>query len=500
MPKANLGIGVSNLGPISDGNVTLRPLTIFIGPNNAGKTYFAQTVYSARKAVERAEPARDIRLTADQMRQVVDKAASERSQKSLVLPQSVQKEATSWILEALREGGRLLKDRVGAYFAVPDTGVIARWDQDEALSIQVSFSRQDTDPSLLLTTTGDTPDLYDELKALYEDRLNIRLPLRHIVRDIERHLGLGDEPRRDAPNFPMPYPLQDAIWNAFLQHSGLAGTAHYLPSGRSGLLAAWTDVVKLQGDRIRDRFGLAEAHSVSLGGVALDFITASARVLGPRRGRSPYHYQELRRRTHHRGQMRPATELLRQLMEGDIDTEADEDGIPILEYRHGPHAIPVQRASSMVADLAPLAMWIDHILVSGDLLIIDEPESHLHPAAIRKLARVLVRLVGCGIEVLCATHSPVLLHEISNCILRRRVAELEHAEIDGSASLQFDTIDTNDIAVYRFSRIDGTNPVTVSPIQVHPDWGISEDDFAEIAMDQINESAELHDQLNLFGS
>lgn len=37
-------VEVENLGPIKKGEVELKPLTVFIGPNNTGKTYLAYLI------------------------------------------------------------------------------------------------------------------------------------------------------------------------------------------------------------------------------------------------------------------------------------------------------------------------------------------------------------------------------------------------------------------------------------------------------------------------
>jgi predicted ATPase len=39
-----LEVEVENFGPISSGRVRLKPLTIFIGPNNSGKSYTAMLI------------------------------------------------------------------------------------------------------------------------------------------------------------------------------------------------------------------------------------------------------------------------------------------------------------------------------------------------------------------------------------------------------------------------------------------------------------------------
>ena len=43
-------IAVENFGPIAKANIDLRPLTVFVGPSNTGKTYFATLVYALHGA------------------------------------------------------------------------------------------------------------------------------------------------------------------------------------------------------------------------------------------------------------------------------------------------------------------------------------------------------------------------------------------------------------------------------------------------------------------
>lgn len=44
--KIELAIEAKDFGPISGGKITLKPLTLFIGPNNSGKSYAAMLVHS----------------------------------------------------------------------------------------------------------------------------------------------------------------------------------------------------------------------------------------------------------------------------------------------------------------------------------------------------------------------------------------------------------------------------------------------------------------------
>jgi len=45
-------IEVYNFGPISEAKVDLRPLTVLVGPNNTGKSYFATVLYALQRAIK----------------------------------------------------------------------------------------------------------------------------------------------------------------------------------------------------------------------------------------------------------------------------------------------------------------------------------------------------------------------------------------------------------------------------------------------------------------
>ena len=47
-----LTISVKNFGPIAEGSVDLKPLTIFVGPSNTGKSYMATAVYAVMQGFE----------------------------------------------------------------------------------------------------------------------------------------------------------------------------------------------------------------------------------------------------------------------------------------------------------------------------------------------------------------------------------------------------------------------------------------------------------------
>lgn len=45
-PRDFLRFDISNFGPVSKGRISLRPLTILMGPGNSGKSYAATMIYA----------------------------------------------------------------------------------------------------------------------------------------------------------------------------------------------------------------------------------------------------------------------------------------------------------------------------------------------------------------------------------------------------------------------------------------------------------------------
>lgn len=477
--RADLRLVVDNLGPIRHADVALRPLTVLIGRNNTGKTYLAQALYAVHKAIESFPLGRPESLTDREheslLEVLVPHMASEHSEPPLQvqdLPDELRAKVTDWVHRTLEGTGQALNQRLHAYFGVSDLADITRWGandlvmnvlQDDDTLLFDSRGNASVDPSALLSVSIDD-----------EDALGFPPFARLLPRN-------GDDHENEFLRQQLAWMLASNVWQGYAEQVQLGGSAHYLPAGRSGLLHAWTDVVKLRLQLERDRFGLVRPDS-DLGGVALDFISSLADMLGQhpryrhRRQLSLFHEDE-------------SLALLQELMDGKIRAGSETDMVPTLEYEQDGHMLPIRRASSMVADLAPLAMWIDRLIQPGDLLIIDEPESHLHPEAIRLVARVLVRLVNENVRVVCATHSSVFLHELSNCILRGQLGESEQDLDDGPA--HGDVLALDDIAVHRFHRPGPTDPVEVEQVIIEPDWGIPEDEYVDVASDLSNDTARL---------
>lgn len=368
---------------------------------------------------------------------------------------------------------------------------LTRWEQGKSARVELHRSFDgDTSTCLFGTDSTSTPGLGSDDVTVTLDPFDYD-PEGRSARFVHPSSDGGD--KEAWLNLQASRSLSADAWFGYLEYAGLSGGAHYLPAGRSGLLNAWTEVVRLRLELERASLGLPTARDPALDGVALDFISSLAGLLGARtrdRWRSPGPRSRRKKTSVTAGSLG----LLRQVMGGEIISGSGDDMVPTLAYEQAGHRIPIRRASSMVADLAPLAMWIELIVRPGDLLIIDEPESHLHPEAIRLVARVLVRLVDEGVNVVCATHSPVLIHELSNCLLLGQSLDVTSQDADRGYEA-IDRLGLEDIAVYRFHRTDPVGPVEAMQVEIEPDWGIPEDEYVDVATEQSDDTSRLIDSL-----
>lgn len=73
--------------------------------------------------------------------------------------------------------------------------------------------------------------------------------------------------------------------------------------------------------------------------------------------------------------------------------------------------------SSTAKTFFGLWSYLNHLAQPGDCLMIDEPELNLHPQNQRNIARLLAELVNRGIRVVVSTHSDYMVREWGNLVM-----------------------------------------------------------------------------------
>ncbi|MCA2619115.1 MULTISPECIES: AAA family ATPase [unclassified Microcystis] len=79
--------------------------------------------------------------------------------------------------------------------------------------------------------------------------------------------------------------------------------------------------------------------------------------------------------------------------------------------------LSMDESSSAVRSLLDIGFYLRHEARIGDLLMVDEPELHLHPENQRRIAKLFARLINIGIKVFITTHSDYIIKEINTLIM-----------------------------------------------------------------------------------
>lgn len=112
--------------------------------------------------------------------------------------------------------------------------------------------------------------------------------------------------------------------------------------------------------------------------------------------------------------------------------------------------IPI--ASSMVKELSSLVLYLRYLATPGDLLIIDEPEMNLHPLAQVKIIEFLATLVNSGLKILITTHSTYVVDHLSNLMdaykHKSKTEIIENFMLEREDAL----IDQNKVSIYEITE------------------------------------------------
>lgn len=318
------------------------------------------------------------------------------------------------------------------------------------VSIRVTGSRK---PEYRIATPKDVLPFLKQLPGVLEARFGERfkVPIAAVMAD-----------------FPLEV-FADIAFEGCLGY--LAGDiprgTYYLPAARSGFLQSHRALASFVMNRA-PLVGIETLAIPKMTGVIGDFIGL---LLGLQ-GRKPGEYATL------------ADSLERDVMSGTVKVRPGPSGYPEMSYQMGNSEVPLHRTSSMVSELAPIALYLKHILKAKDLLIIEEPESHLHPQSQLQLAKVLVILVNSGVDVMITTHSDYFLRQLNNAIKRWDIATQTEDQIPK------DALNPRDVSAVLFRRsLAGVTRTTA--LRVDRRAGISELEFGRVAEQLYRKSVTL---------
>ena len=486
-------LDVSNFGPIVQANVELRPLTVFVGPSNTGKSYLAILIYALHRCFgglkltfEGQFPHRlGWRIDPTELGSVANEKEVRRCLHDWLLKAlaagkgslpALPSEVVSYMrssLEQIKSLGRDLEKEIKRCFGVDKSAeLVRRYGSATASRIGFSVPQNSAGRTCYQLEFGKG-DIQFSGHIPENEPLEIGFPGSLDDRNdwLRRFTTRGVVESQDL-EFLLESLAQTLFHNLL---DPLYQDAHYLPADRTGVMHSHQVVVSMLIQKATTA-GLRRSLDVPmLSGVLADFLEQLVEVSSGRV----------------RSDQRTARKLARHLEDnilmGDVRVSRSVTGYPTFTYRpkDWKKDLPLMRASSMVSELAPVVLYLRHIVRSKNLLIIEEPESHLHPAMQADFARELARAVRAGVRIVMTTHSEWFLEQIGNLVRLSGLPEKKRKGIKGEDIV----LHPDKVGVWLFKPTKSPKGSMVKEVKLDSETGLYGTGFEEVSETLYNESA-----------
>ena len=386
----NIDVAVENFGPIEKAEIDLRPLTVFVGESNTGKTYLSALVYALYRTFEgfsRVPWLHDVILLLKE----IDTETLEALEKLNTYEQpfrfsDLPQRQHADILRGL-SNPEPFGDELKRCFNLNSILELIRFTDSKDNALNISLKVSEENQSLWhFEMKGSGADI-SVAGSVNEDMI-----LRAEDAILEKELNLEEL--------------------ATLFNGNRVPDFYYLPAPRGGIMETHGVILSSLVESAT-RVGLERSSgNATISGMIADFL------------KHIINYDERQQPSDEMGSI--AKGLEDELLRGEIVVKRPAAGYPEFRYRpqKSEQTLRMSQSSSMVSELAPLVLFLRGIVQVGDTLIIEEPEAHLHPAAQAKIALILARLVRVGVRVIITTHSDWLLEQIGNLIREGEVMKL----------------------------------------------------------------------------
>jgi hypothetical protein len=438
-------LSVEGLGRIERAEVEVRPLTLFVGENNSGKSYLASLLWDfyARMPEVFSFQGTDLKtLQASPRYQDCSRWLADKL--SRTAPYTVTHEditlLMSWFNEFLDEKKDAIVQRVFGLASMHVNRVsVGQFSLDASFTLLFRPATQGLAGDVVFKALGYATGVPRTLEIEFGPDVDASMSLHPtilitVIAQLLSHI-------RAVMDLPSEYRSGDPV---------------YLPASRTGFMLLYKGVLADLIDR--GLAGAASLRRVHLPGVeltapAVHFLQLLALrlkpdVLGP-------HAAE-------------ADMLERHAFPGTVAFAASV-GVNNVEYRYDPRQppLPMKLSSSLVTELAPLILVLRHASALPHLFL-EEPEAHLHPRLVRLVARVIARLVRKGVQVCVTTHSADFCQQINNFIKLGSLPLEQRAGLQGQYEYEAeDYLTESEVAGYQF-RNGESGRSTVTRLEESP--------------------------------
>lgn len=461
-------ICLKNFGIIKNANIDIAPLTVFTGANSSGKSFVAKLIHCF-SSIDEDDFHKDIDLSFSNTSRYFDKEHENQfrqlsQQISQYFKNNFNQDSNAFKIP-LDLFTDLLNEGILKYFSIIfEERIIEEFDEklDNLINSKEDFFEITLNNCEFFKKKGKSlefnPKIIELTNTIYVSEDDERILIELLNDEEFIYLNIKSENNK-FDDFDSIFPtVYSSIAHSILDNI-LLERSFYIPAERSEIIID----KKMLSRRVKNESDMSKTQS----DVLYNIININSDDKG--------YFYDL------------GCEFDKEFSGILIDVN-EKDFINDITYNEmdSGNSMSSKLLSTSIHEITLFSLYLKYVLKKGDLLIIEEPEAHLHPENQLLLLKYIVKAVNRGLKIMLTTHSEYISDQLNNFVRLNNVSYEKCLQLNYTKE---NILKVDDLNIYNFKE-SSKNQYETEKLEIN-ETGFFEENFTKIVDELYKESLDI---------